>query len=202
MTEDRLAPPTFDPADAAAAAARFAASAPADVHYAMVDSPIGTLVAASTPRGLATLSYADRFGGTDGALDWVAARLSPRMLEAPARLDDVRRELDEYFAGTLQDFTVPLSPRGSTFQKQVWQALSEIPYGETTSYGKVAASIGHPDGARAVGVANGQNPIPIIVPCHRVIGADGSLTGYGGGLDAKRWLLDHEARHAGLTLSL
>src|SRR6266496_3143838 len=113
-----------------------------------------------------------------------------------------QRELDEYFAGTLQDFTVPLSPRGSTFQKQVWQALSEIPYGETTSYGKVAASIGHPDGARAVGVANGQNPIPIIVPCHRVIGADGSLTGYGGGLDAKRWLLDHEARHAGLTLSL
>jgi methylated-DNA-[protein]-cysteine S-methyltransferase len=82
----------------------------------------------------------------------------------------------------------------------VWQALTGIPYGETTSYGKVAASIGHPDGARAVGVANGQNPIPIIVPCHRVIGADGSLTGYGGGLDAKRWLLDHEARHAGLTL--
>ena len=105
-------------------------------------------------------------------------------------------------AGTRQEFTVSLRPRGSTFQKQVWQALSEIPYGETTSYGKVAVSIGHPDGARAVGLANGQNPIPIIVPCHRVIGADGSLTGYGGGLDAKRWLLDHEAKNAGLTLRL
>lgn len=97
MTEDRLTPPTFDPADAAAAAVRFATNAPADVHYALVDSPIGTLVAASTPRGLATLSYEDFHGGVDAVLDALARKLSPRMLESPARLDDVRREIDEYF---------------------------------------------------------------------------------------------------------
>jgi methylated-DNA-[protein]-cysteine S-methyltransferase len=163
------------------------------MRYSYIESPLGDLLVTRDDGGLTGLCLPtgryrqrvrDEWERDDGAFD------------------HVRRELDEYFAGTLQDFTVPLSPRGSTFQKQVWQALSEIPYGETTSYGKVAASIGHPDGARAVGVANGQNPIPIIVPCHRVIGADGSLTGYGGGLDAKRWLLDHEARHAGLTLSL
>ena len=113
---------------------------------------------------------------------------------------DIRTQLDEYFAGNRQEFDLPLHPRGHSFQRRVWQALLEIPYGETTSYGKVAVSIGHPDASRAVGLANGQNPIPIIIPCHRVIGANGSLTGYGGGLDAKRWLLDHEARHAGLTL--
>jgi methylated-DNA-[protein]-cysteine S-methyltransferase len=163
------------------------------MRYSYVESPLGDLLVTRDDDGLAGLClptgrYRQRVGD-----EW------ERDDDA---FDDVRRELDEYFAGTLQDFTVPLSPHGSTFQKQVWQTLSEIPYGETTSYGKVAASIGHPDGARAVGVANGQNPIPIIVPCHRVIGADGSLTGYGGGLDAKRWLLDHEARHAGLTLSL
>ncbi len=113
---------------------------------------------------------------------------------------DIHTQLGEYFAGTRQEFDLPLHPRGHSFQRRVWQALLEIPYGETTSYGKVAVSIGHPDASRAVGLANGQNPIPIIIPCHRVIGANGSLTGYGGGLDAKRWLLDHEARHAGLTL--
>src|SRR4029453_5803259 len=99
MTEDRLAPPSFDPADAAAAARRFAPAAPADVVYALVDSPVGTLVAAATPRGLANLSYEDHHGGTDAVLDWLAAKLSPRILEAPARLDDVWRELDEYFDG-------------------------------------------------------------------------------------------------------
>jgi methylated-DNA-[protein]-cysteine S-methyltransferase len=163
------------------------------MRYSYVESPLGDLLVTRDDYGL-------------NGLCLPTGRYRQRVHDEWERdddaFDDVRRELDEYFAGTLQDFTVPLSPRGSTFQKQVWQALSEIPYGETTSYGKVAASIGHPDGARAVGVANGQNPIPIIVPCHRVIGADGSLTGYGGGLDAKRWLLDHEARHAGLTLSL
>ena len=98
------------------------------------------------------------------------------------------------------DFELTLNPAGTPFQLTVWSALREIPYGATTSYGKIAAAIGRPDAARAVGWANGQNPIPIIVPCHRVIGADGSLTGYGGGLPAKRWLLAHEAEHAGLTL--
>ena len=117
-----------------------------------------------------------------------------------AAFEDIRTQLGEYFAGERQEFDLPLNLGGSPFQSLVWNALIDIPYGETTSYGKVAVAIGHPDGPRAVGLANGQNPVPIIVPCHRVIGADGSLTGYGGGLDAKRWLLDHEARHAGLTL--
>ena len=193
MTEDRLAPPTFDPADAAAAAARFAATAPADVHYALVDSPIGTLVAASTPRGLATLSYADRFGGTDGVLDWVAARLSPRILEAPARLDDVRRELDEYFAGRRRHFDLPIDwALASAFSRRVLAATAEIPFGQVSTYGAVAAQAGNAKASRAAGRALGANPIPIVVPCHRVIGAGGRLTGYTGGLHRKVALLEIE----------
>ncbi|MCW2542242.1 MAG: methylated-DNA--protein-cysteine S-methyltransferase [Frankiales bacterium] len=109
--------------------------------------------------------------------------------------DDVRGQLGEYFAGDRRDFDLPLSARGTAFQQQVWAALLAIPYGRTTSYGRMAASISSPNASRAVGLANGQNPISIIVPCHRVVGANGSLTGYGGGLDAKRWLLTHEVRY-------
>jgi methylated-DNA-[protein]-cysteine S-methyltransferase len=105
---DRLAPPEFDPADAAAAAARFAAAAPADVSYALVDSPVGTLVAAATERGLACLSYEDHHGGVDGVLETIAARISPRILEAPARLDAIRRELDEYFERRRTAFDLPI----------------------------------------------------------------------------------------------
>jgi methylated-DNA-[protein]-cysteine S-methyltransferase len=193
MTEDRLAPPTFDPADAAAAAARFAATAPADVHYALVDSPIGTLVAASTPRGLATLSYADRFGGTDGVLDWVAARLSPRILEAPARLDDVRRELDEYFEGRRREFDLPIDWALVTpFGRRVLQATAAIPFGGVKTYGEMATQAGNPKASRAAGRALGANPIPIVVPCHRVLHSGGGLGGYGGGLDRKEFLLKLE----------
>jgi O-6-methylguanine DNA methyltransferase len=102
-------------------------------------------------------------------------------------------QLDQYFAGARRRFDLPLDLPGTPFQQRVWQALSEIPFGETLSYGQLAARIGKPGAARAVGLANNRNPISIIVPCHRVIGADGSLTGYGGGLDRKRWLLAHEA---------
>jgi methylated-DNA-[protein]-cysteine S-methyltransferase len=190
MTEDRLAPPTFDPADAAAAAARFAATAPADVHYALVDSPIGTLVAASTPRGLATLSYADRFGGTDGVLDWVAARLSPRILEAPARLDDLRRELDEYFEGKRQSFDLPLDVELlADFNRRVLRELARVPYGEVVTYGELATRSARPRAARAVGMVMNRNPLPIVLPCHRVVGASGKLTGYAGGLERKETLL-------------
>jgi methylated-DNA-[protein]-cysteine S-methyltransferase len=171
VTEDRLAPPTFDPADAAAAAARFAATAPADVHYALVETPVGTLVAATTPRGLVTLSYADLFGGADGVLDWVAAKLSPRMLEAPARLDDVRRELDEYFEGRRRDFDLPIDwALVSTFGRRILKATAAIPFGKVSTYGAVAAK----------------------VPCHRVVGASGRLVGYAGGLDRKVTLLEIE----------
>lgn len=101
-------------------------------------------------------------------------------------------QLAEYFAGERRVFDLPLGPRGTGFQSKVWRALLRIPYGETCSYGDIARKIGRPAAVRAVGAANGRNPIPIIVPCHRVIGANGSLTGYGGGLPAKRWLLEHE----------
>jgi methylated-DNA-[protein]-cysteine S-methyltransferase len=109
-------------------------------------------------------------------------------------------QLDAYFAGTLTRFTVPLSPRGTWFQQRVWEALQEIPYGQTESYGELAERIGSPGAARAVGLANGKNPIGIIIPCHRVVGATGSLTGYGGGLERKKQLLDLELAVSGAAL--
>jgi methylated-DNA-[protein]-cysteine S-methyltransferase len=193
MSEDRLASPTFDPADAAAAAARFSASAPADVHYALVDTPVGTLVAAATPRGLVTLSYTDIYGGSDGVLDWVATKLSPRMLEAPARLDDVRRELDEYFEGRRRTFDLPIDwALASAWGRKILKATAAIPFGEVSTYGAVAAKAGNPKASRAAGRALNTNPIPIVVPCHRVVGASGKLVGYAGGLDRKVTLLEIE----------
>ena len=112
--------------------------------------------------------------------------------------DDIRTQLDEYFAGRRTAFDVPLHAHGTSWQQRVWAGLLDIPCGTTSSYGALAAAIGSPGAARAVGLANGQNPISIVVPCHRVVGADGSLTGYGGGLPAKQWLLSHEAAHTGL----
>ena len=113
-------------------------------------------------------------------------------------LDEARRQLEAYFAGDLRDFDLPLAPEGSEFQLRVWEELSAIPYGETISYGELARRVGDPGAARAVGLANGKNPLPVIVPCHRVIGADGSLTGFGGGLGRKRRLLELEAGVASL----
>ena len=106
----------------------------------------------------------------------------------------VREQLDAYFAGELSEFDLPLAPHGTPFQRRVWDELSRIPFGETTSYSELARRLGDPKLVRAVGLANGRNPLAIVIPCHRVIGAGGSLTGYGGGLDRKRWLLDLEAR--------
>lgn len=114
------------------------------------------------------------------------------LIRSGEKTAELARQLGEYFAGERRAFELELAPTGSGFEKKVWQALVEIPYGETRSYGQVAAAIGHPTAARAVGAANGANPIPIVVPCHRVIGANGSLTGFGGGLDNKRLLLELE----------
>ncbi len=111
-------------------------------------------------------------------------------------LDATAAQLREYFAGTRRTFDIPLAPRGTGFQTLVWRALTAIAYGETRSYGELARAIGRPAASRAVGAANGKNPISIIVPCHRVIAASGELTGYAGGLAAKRWLLEHEVRYA------
>ncbi|MBS1582767.1 MAG: methylated-DNA--[protein]-cysteine S-methyltransferase [Bacteroidetes bacterium] len=118
----------------------------------------------------------------------------PDAVRDDAALTEAHRQLDAYFSGTLTVFDLPLAPSGTGFQRAVWRALSDIPYGATISYGELARRIGQPDAARAVGLANGQNPIAIIVPCHRVIGASGTLTGYGGGLARKHWLLTHERR--------
>ncbi|GAB5521762.1 MAG: methylated-DNA--[protein]-cysteine S-methyltransferase [Rhodothermales bacterium] len=116
----------------------------------------------------------------------------------PAWFAPVIEQLDAYFAGTLTNFDLPLAPTGTPFQQRVWAALKDLPYGTTTSYGALAHMLGDPKLTRAVGSANGRNPIGIIIPCHRVIGADGSLTGYAGGLENKRFLLDLEAKHAGV----
>jgi methylated-DNA-[protein]-cysteine S-methyltransferase len=190
MTDD-LAPPTFDPADAAAAAARFAATAPADVSYAVLDSPVGTLVAAATPRGLAALSYEDHAGGLDAVLDRLAARLSPRILEAPSRLDDVRRELDEYFEHRRTTFDLDIDwSLASPFGRRVLRATAAIPFGEVSTYARVAAEAGNAKASRAAGNALGSNPVPIVVPCHRVLHTGGKGIGnYTGGVHRKEALL-------------
>jgi methylated-DNA-[protein]-cysteine S-methyltransferase len=149
-----------------------------------------------TPIGQLTLVASD-----DGLTNILFAGESPADAKLPAQLpvDETdptltaaAEQLTEYFAGERTEFDVPLDLDGTDFQRQAWRALSDVPYGETTSYGAQAAAIGRPGAARAVGSANGQNPVPIILPCHRIVGADGSLTGFGGGLDIKQRLLDIE----------
>ena len=131
-----------------------------------------------------------------------AAKVDPSALRDDKAIAPVRKQVEEYCAGKRQDFDFELAAEGTPFQHEVWDALLAIPFGTTTSYGALAKRIGYPGGARAVGLANGANPIGLIVPCHRVIGADGSLTGYGGGLPLKRALLKHEAEVAGLKVDL
>jgi methylated-DNA-[protein]-cysteine S-methyltransferase len=189
-----LEAPRLDGDAAAAAAARFAARAAddgeADVAYAQIDSPLGRLVAAATPRGLAMLSYEDFRGGLDAVLDRLAVRLSPRIVAAPKRLDPAKRELEEYFAGTRTTFDLPLDwVLSSEFTRRILQATAQIPFGATATYGEMAAAAGNPKASRAAGRALGANPIPIIVPCHRVIGTSGRLTGYTGGIERKVKLL-------------
>jgi methylated-DNA-[protein]-cysteine S-methyltransferase len=158
-------------------------------RYTVIESPLGELLAARDDEGITALLLPHGKKPARPASDWV---------RDDAAFDDVRTQLREYFAGERIAFDLPLHLVGSAFQKRVWTGLLGIPCGETTSYGALADTIGAPGAARAVGLANGQNPISIIVPCHRVIGADGSLTGYGGGLPAKQWLLTHERRQAEL----
>ena len=131
-----------------------------------------------------------------------AAKVDPAAENNSRKLADVQRQVDQYAQGKRRDFDFELAAEGAEFDQKVWKALLDIPFGTTTSYGVVAKRIGYPTAARAVGAANGKNPIALIVPCHRVIGADGSLTGYGGGLPLKRKLLEHEARVCGTKLDL
>jgi methylated-DNA-[protein]-cysteine S-methyltransferase len=153
-----------------------------DVRYDTIATPVGELFVAATPRGLCRISY------TPEGQDEVVARIfGARVLQAP--LDHVRRELDEYFDGRRRQFELALDLRVAPFHEQVLAELARVPYGQTDTYGHLARLVGHPKAARAVGTVMNRNPIPIVLPCHRILGANGSLTGYGGGLEAKRLLL-------------
>ncbi len=160
-----------------------------DVAYAILDSPVGSLLLAATPAGLVRLAYLDD-GLPDAVLADVAHRVSPRVLAAPRKLDEPRRELDQYFTGRRDRFELALDWRlMSDFGRRVLQATAAIPYGSVSTYAAVAALSGSPRGSRAAGNALGANPLPIILPCHRVVGSGGGLGGYTGGVERKRTLL-------------
>jgi methylated-DNA-[protein]-cysteine S-methyltransferase len=162
-----------------------------DIAYANVDSPFGPLLIATTPRGLVKISLPAY--DPEETLEDLAARISPRVLEAPARLDDVRRQLDLYFEGRLHEFDLKLDWQLSKgFRRRALRAIDRIPYGRTRSYTQIAASAGNERAVRAAGTACGSNPIPIVVPCHRVLRSGGALGGYGGGLPMKEALLEME----------
>ncbi|HXS32149.1 MAG TPA: methylated-DNA--[protein]-cysteine S-methyltransferase [Solirubrobacterales bacterium] len=162
-----------------------------DVAYAMSDSPFGPLLLAATPRGLVKLSLPGH--DPEQTLEDLAARISPRLLEAPSRLDQARRELDLYFEGKLTQFDLPLDWQLSRdFRRRALRAIDRIPYGKTRSYTEIARSAGNERAVRAAGTACGANPIPIVVPCHRVLRTSGALGGYGGGLPMKEALLKLE----------
>jgi methylated-DNA-[protein]-cysteine S-methyltransferase len=162
-----------------------------DVRYDVFPSPVGELFLAATPRGLCRISYT-----VDGQDEAVARVFGARVLRSP--LDEVRRELDEYFEGRRHEFDLPLDIRVAPFHEAVLHELARVPYGQTDTYGHLAILVGRPKAARAVGTVMNRNPIPIVLPCHRIVGANGSLTGYGGGLPVKRALLELE----GATLKL
>jgi methylated-DNA-[protein]-cysteine S-methyltransferase len=192
LLEDRLragaAPPLPDLGPAAAAAGLL------DVAYTVEDSPVGRLLLAGTDAGLVRVAYLDTHDEAT-VLAVLAARISPRVLAAPARLDAARRELEEWFAGRRAEVTLAVDRRlMSAFARRVLGATAAIPYGETSTYAAVAAAIGSPRGARAAGNALGSNPLPIVVPCHRVLTSGGALGGYTGGTQRKLALLAIEGR--------
>jgi methylated-DNA-[protein]-cysteine S-methyltransferase len=179
--------PDFPLPDLAAAAER---AGLLDVAYATLDSPLGTLLLAATPAGLVSVAYDPESG-----LERLATRVSPRVLAAPRRLDPARRELDEYFAGRRHEFDLPLDwqlVRG--FSRRVLEATARVPFGALASYRDVATAAGSPRAVRAAGNALGHNPLPIVVPCHRIVRTGGALGGYTGGLERKRTLLAIEGR--------
>jgi len=164
--------------------------------YHAFDTPIGTLRLVGGEDSIDCIDLPNR------AVEPPDPAWTPSADRLPAALAEAKRQIEEYFAGERQDFDLPLSPQGTAFQRRVWAELRRIPFGETISYGELAARIGKPSASRAVGAANGRNPLPVVVPCHRVIGSDGRLTGFGGGLPTKQALLDLEQRVAGRQLRL
>ena len=156
--------------------------------FRVIDSPVGKLLLGARAAGLTAVYFEPH--APDVSAEWRPADASS--VSASATLDAACAQLAAYFTSALTTFDLPLCPTGTVFQRHVWDTLRRIPFGESTTYGELARRIGAPHAARAVGAANGRNPLPIIVPCHRVIGADGALTGFGGGLERKHWLLEHE----------
>ena len=190
--ERSLRRPLADDHDAARASARAARQVAeeglADVVYTTIETPIGPMLVASTRRGLVRVAFETE--RSDDVLNDLVVKISPRVLEAPQQLDEVRREIDEYFEGDRRRFDVRLDWRLSHgFRNEVLRRLVRLPYGETASYAEMAARAGRPRAYRAAGSACATNPIPIVVPCHRVLASGGGLGGYGGGLDVKRYLL-------------
>jgi methylated-DNA-[protein]-cysteine S-methyltransferase len=155
------------------------------IYYTQIESPLGPLLLAGDENSLREIRFVN--GRHSGKPD-------PAWIDSPGPLQETVRQLCAYFGGEIEEFDLPLAPEGTPFQQKVWHELCEIPYGETISYGELARRIGNPNASRAVGLANGSNPIPIIIPCHRVIGSNGRLTGYGGGLPIKEKLLALEKR--------
>jgi methylated-DNA-[protein]-cysteine S-methyltransferase len=176
---------------------RIAQEGLADVSYDAVDSPFGTLLLAATKRGVVRLAFPEE--NVDRVLDGLAQRLSPRIVQSSAPLERARRELDEYFVGKRRGFEMPLDwTLIGTFGQRVLRATSAIPYGGVLTYAEIASEAGSPRGSRAAGSALGANPIPIVIPCHRVLRKGGALGGYAGGLERKRWLLELEGAQASL----
>ena len=188
--EDRLRNAALDlPGDGPPIAERAAEEGLLDVAYTSVDSPLGPLVVAATPKGLVRVSYTE-FRGEDEVLEEIARRVSPRVLEAPARLDGVRRELDEYFEGRRERFETPVDwSHLAGFTREVLRATAAIPFGDVSTYAGVAEAAGSPRAVRAAGNALGANPMPVVVPCHRVLRTGGALGGYTGGVERKEFLL-------------
>jgi methylated-DNA-[protein]-cysteine S-methyltransferase len=162
------------------------------MNYTYLETPIGTLLIAGDEEAVRRIEFPKNGKAARPSAEW---RESSRGAVAEAV-----RQLREYFAGKREEFDLPLAPEGTDFQREVWRRLQEIPYGETISYGELAKRVGNPKASRAVGAANGQNPIPIVIPCHRVIGANGKLTGFGGGLPTKEALLALETKTQRLDL--
>ncbi|HEY9426167.1 MAG TPA: methylated-DNA--[protein]-cysteine S-methyltransferase [Gemmatimonadaceae bacterium] len=158
--------------------------------YLTIPSPVGELLLTATDEGLTRVWFEENRHGGPRSAEW---RRADEVGGAAERiLRSASEQLGAYFAGNLTSFDIPLAASGTPFQERVWKALRDIPFGHTTSYGEIAVRMGEPKAVRAVGAANGRNPIAIVVPCHRVIGARGDLTGFGGGIERKRWLLEHE----------
>jgi AraC family transcriptional regulator, regulatory protein of adaptative response / methylated-DNA-[protein]-cysteine methyltransferase len=167
-----------------------------------IESPLGELIAAATEEGVCLLEFNDRRRAAKECRDIVKLLQQPLEEGENNHLKELRKQLTGYFSGDRKEFTLPLVIPGTDFQQAVWKELLEIPFGTTRSYQEQAMALQRPDSVRAVANANGMNRISILIPCHRVIGSDGRLTGYGGGLGRKKWLLDHEKKYSGKAVDL